>query len=173
MFERRKNRRFWTGMCVSLCAIFIAFFPLIANTYAQAPFAVVPDAGSLLNQIERSLPPPKMPVVGAVAAPPKIDLLKGSGETFQISRILFEGNLAIKSSELEKISASYLNRAVYFADLQNLAAEIALFYRQRGYIATVSIPHQIVVRGIVRLKVLETRFSGVKLDPNSGLPPEK
>ena len=154
-------------MCVSLCTIFIAFFLLIVKAYAQAPSATVPDAGSLLNQIERSLPPPKMPVVGAVAAPPKIDLLKGSGETFELSRILFEGNLAIKSFELEKISASYLNRAVYFADLQNLAAEIAVFYRQRGYIATVSIPHQIVVRGIVRLKILEARFSGAKLDPAS------
>jgi cytochrome bd-type quinol oxidase subunit 1 len=106
MFERRKNRRFWTGMCVSLCTFFIAFFLLIVKAYAQTPSATVPDAGSLLNQIERSLPPPKMPVVGAVAAPPKIDLLKGSGETFELSRILFEGNLAIKSSELEKISAS-------------------------------------------------------------------
>lgn len=154
-------------MRLSLCTIFIAFFLLIAKTYAQAPSVALPDAGSLLNQIEHSLPPPKMPVVGAAAAPPKIDLLRGSGETFQLSRILFEGNLAIKSSELEKIAVPYLNRAVYFADLQNLAAEISVFYRQRGYIATVSIPHQVVVRGIVRLKILEARFSGAKLDPNS------
>ena len=167
MFERRKNRRFWTGMCVSLCTIFIAFFSFTTMACAQAPNVVVPDAGSLLNQIERSLPPPKMPVVGAPAAPPKIDLLKGSGETFALNRILFEGNLAIKSPELEKVAASYLNRAVFFTDLQNLAAEISLLYRQRGYIATVSIPHQIVVRGIVRLKILEARFSGAKVDPNS------
>ena len=30
-----------------------------------------------------------------------------------------------------------------------------------------SIPHQIVVRGNVRLKILEARFSGARLDPNS------
>ena len=167
MFERRKNRRFWTGIRVSQVTIFVAFFSFCSVAYSQAPNLVFPDAGSLLNQIERSLPPPKLPIVGAPAAPPKIDLLKGSGETFALSRILFEGNLAVKSSELEKVAASYLNRAVYFADLQNLAAEISLLYRQRGYIATVSIPHQIVVRGIVRLKILEARFSGVRVDPNS------
>ena len=154
-------------MCVSLCTIFIAVFCYYSIAYAQTPSVVVPDAGSLLNQIERSLPPPKMPVVGAPAAPPKIDLLKGSGESFMLNRILFEGNVAIKSLELEKVAASYLNRAIFFADLQNLAAELSLVYRQRGYIATVSIPHQIVVRGIVRLKILEARFSGAMLDPNS------
>lgn len=167
MFERRKNRRFGTGECVPLYTLFISFFIVLSNAYAQAPAVTLPDAGSLLNQIERSLPAPKMPVVGAPAAPPQIDLLKGSGDTFVLNRIVFEGNLAIKSLELEKTAASYLNRSVYFADLQNLAAEISLLYRQRGYIATVSIPQQIVVRGIVRLKILEARFSGASLDPNS------
>ena len=103
---------------------FIAFFIMLSNASAQSPTIGFPDAGSLLNQIERSLPPPKLPVVGAPAAPPKIDLLKGSGETFVLNRILFEGNLAIKSLELEKITAPYLHRGVFFADLQNLAAVI-------------------------------------------------
>ena len=167
MFEQRKNRRFSTGRSVSLYMIFFAYFSMLSNVSAQSPSGGLPDAGSLLNQIERSLPAPKMPVVGAPAAPPKIDLLKGSGEAFVLNRVLFEGNLAIKSQELEKSAASYLNRSVFFADLQNLAAEISLLYRQRGYVATVSIPHQIVVKGIVRLKILEARFSGARLDPNS------
>jgi hemolysin activation/secretion protein len=147
--------------------LLIVFFSIISNAYAQGNGFVPPDAGSLLQGIERSLPAPKIPEVKAPTPPPQIGLLKGQGETLIVKRILFEGNLALKSMELEKAAATYLERPLTFADLQNLAAQIALLYRERGLIATVSIPHQIVVRGIVRLKVVEARFSGAVMDDNS------
>ncbi len=69
-----------------------------------------PDAGSLLNQIERSLPPPKLPSVGPPPAPPKIELLQGQGETLLVRQFIFSGNTAVRPDVLAKVVEPYLNR---------------------------------------------------------------
>lgn len=127
----------------------------------------IPDAGSLLNQIERSLPPPKLPNVGPPPAPPKIELLQGQGETLLVKQFIFSGNTAVRSDVLAKLVEPYLNRPLTFNELQNAAAALALVYREKGYIAAATIPKQVVKGGIVRFHMVESRFTGAVMDEST------
>ncbi|MFM9016993.1 MAG: hypothetical protein ACKOLZ_05720, partial [Verrucomicrobiota bacterium] len=65
----------------------------------------MPDAGSLLNQLERSLPPPRLPQVGPPPAPPKVDLELPKGAVIRVKRFVFEGNRSVRSEDLERALA--------------------------------------------------------------------
>lgn len=125
------------------------------------------DAGSLLNQIQRSFPAPKLPEVGPPPPLPRIDLVSAKGPTITVSAFTFTGNLLIPSERLAPAVAGYLNRPIGFEDLRNAAAEVSLLYRQAGYVASVSVPKQEVKDGVVVLQVRESTFGGVVIDPAS------
>jgi hemolysin activation/secretion protein len=125
------------------------------------------DAGSLLNQIQRSFPAPKLPEVGPPAALPKVELLPAKGPALTVSAFTFTGNLLIPSERLAPVLAGYVGRPLGFDELRNAAAEISLFYRKEGYVAAVSVPKQEVKGGVVLLKVAESRFGGVSIDAAS------
>ena len=167
MVNGRKIQQLWRHFFTLLSGFCFVFLYSISVSYSQNTGAFQPDAGSLLQGIERNKLNPQLPDVKSPEALPQIHLLKGNGENLVLKRVLFEGNLAVKTPDLEHVAAPYLDHPLYFADLQNLAAQISLLYRQRGYVATVSIPHQIVVRGNVRLKIVEAHFSGADIDPRS------
>lgn len=126
-----------------------------------------PDAGSLLNQIQRSFPAPRLPDVGPEAPPPKVEILTPKGPTITVKAFGFLGNLLIPSAKLTPLLAKYVGRPLTFEELRNAAAEISLYYRAQGYVATVSVPKQEVSDGIVLLRVLESRFGDVIVDPAS------
>ena len=126
-----------------------------------------PDAGSLLNQIQRSFPAPRLPDVGPPAPPPKVEILEPKGPTVTVKAFGFLGNLLIPSAKLTPLLAGYVGRPLTFEELRNAAAEISLYYRAQGYVATVSVPKQEVSDGIVLLRVLESRFGDVTVDPAS------
>lgn len=152
-----------------LCSL----FALVLLALLLLPFGAVraqgftPDAGSLLNQIERSLPAPKLPRVGPEPAPPAIELLKGQGETLLVKEFVFSGNTAVRSDVLAKAVETYLNRPLTFNELQNAAAALALVYREKGYVAAATIPKQVVKGGVVRFHIVESRFTGAVLDGSS------
>jgi len=125
---------------------------------------VTPDAGSLLNQIQRSFPAPRLPEVGPPPPPPKVELLAPKGATLSVSSFTFEGNTLVPSTQLSAMLQGYLGRALTFDDLRNAAAEVSLHYRSQGYVATVSIPKQEVKDGVVVLRILESRFGAVVFD---------
>jgi hemolysin activation/secretion protein len=134
-----------------------------------------PDAGSLLNQIQRSFPAPRLPEVGPPPQPPKIEILEPKGPTVTVKAFGFVGNLLIPSAKLTPLLAKYVGRPLSFEELRNAAAEISLYYRAQGYVATVSVPKQEVSDGIVLFRVLESRFGDVIVDPASDgrLDPER
>ncbi|MFM7208833.1 MAG: ShlB/FhaC/HecB family hemolysin secretion/activation protein [Verrucomicrobiota bacterium] len=127
----------------------------------------MPDAGSLLNQLERSLPPPRLPQVGPPPAPPKVDLELPKGAVIRVKRFVFEGNRSVRSEDLERALAPFIGRDLTLADLRNAAAEVALLYRSRGLLAAASVPAQDATEGQVRIRVRESRFGGARVDPAS------
>ena len=165
-WHQGEEQRGALGLPRCVFALFAAFvMTLLAVPFGQARAqGFTPDAGSLLNQIERSLPPPKLPSVGPPPAPPKIELLKGQGETLLVKQFIFTGNTAIHSDVLANAVAQYLNRPLTFSDLQNAAAALAMIYREKGYIAAATIPKQVVKVGIVRFHIVESRFTGAVMD---------
>ena len=143
-------------------------FLLVASIPAQAQTTDYgPLGGTLRNEIERNLPQPALPAVQPKPAPAKPSAAVEQANTMTVEQFNFRGNVVLDESVLRRVVASYLGRPVSFADLQNAASALALAYRERGYVATVSIPRQEIVDGVVSFKIAEARFSGAVIDGNS------
>lgn len=140
---------------------------LATLTTGAARAQAAPDAGSLLNQIQRSFPAPRLPEVGPPPPPPQVELLAPKGPTVTVKTFGFQGNQLVPSEKIAPLLQGYVGRPLTFEDLRNAAAEISLYYRAQGYVATVSVPKQEVKDGVVQLRVLESRFGDVLVDPAS------
>ena len=123
--------------------------------------------GTFRNEIERNLPMPALPSVKPNPAPAKAEAAAEQSNTITVERFNFRGNSVLNETVLARVVASYRGRPVSFADLQNAASALALAYRERGYVATVSLPRQEIIDGVVTFSVVEARFSGTVIDENS------
>ena len=141
--------------------------------FAQPAAAVQPDptlgleGGVLRNNLERNLPQPALPELSPKSGTetPKTPAL--TGDSVVVSRFRFIGNTLLSDRALARSVELYLNRSIDFSELQNAAAMAALAYRDKGYVATVSIPRQEIVDGIVTLKVVEAKYAGASIDGSS------
>lgn len=156
------------GLQIALFGALFAgvFAPL---SHAQTPLTEADRAfgGTLRNEVERSLTTPILPKIEPKSAPDRSAEKKAKGETMVVSSFRFVGNTLLSDSALNRAVAPYLGRPVDFDDLQNAAALAALAYRDRGFIATVSIPRQEIDEGVITLRVAEARYGGARLDPTS------
>lgn len=142
--------------------LLISSVPLHAQILNDGSFG-----GTFRNEIERSLPQPALPSVQPKPAPDKQSAADGQDNLITVERFNFRGNIVLDEAVLRRVVAPYLGRPVSFADLQNAASGLALAYRERGYVATVSIPRQEIIDGVVSFKIVEARFSGAVIDGNS------
>jgi hemolysin activation/secretion protein len=173
------NHRRKTGSLMSLTHPF--FSPLKA---ARAPFVSVllllafaspasgaqpyePDGGDIRNQIERNLPQPALPAVLPKPTPQAPKVAEDSSEKIVVSRFRFVGNILLSDRVLARSVELYVNRPVDFNELQNAAAMAALAYRDKGYVATVSIPRLEIDGGVVTFKVVEAKYAGASIDGSS------
>lgn len=138
----------------------------VPSTHAQTE-AERAVGGTLRNEIERSLTTPILPKIEPKSGSDRPAEKKPKGETMVVSKFRFTGNTLLSDSALNRAVAPYIGRPVDFDDLQNAAALAALAYRERGFIATVSIPRQEIDEGVITLRVAEARYGGAKLDPTS------
>ena len=143
-------------VAAGLALLFVAVSSAQSQTYNPPP--ADQDAGALRQNLERNLPPPSLPAVTPKPATeaPKTPAL--TGDTVVVSRFRFIGNTLLSDRVLNRSVELYVNRSVDFAELQNAAAMAALAYREKGYVATVSIPRQEIVDGIVTLNVVEAKY---------------
>ena len=135
-----------------------------------APFTSVslaqttPDAGSLLQQLERDrkpvLPPKALPT--QPTQPSAMQPLLGTSVT--VSRFRFVGNTLLSAEQLAPAVAEYLNRPLDFAKLQAASAAVAKIYRSAGWIVRAYLPQQEIVDGVVIIQIVEAVFGGVKLE---------
>ncbi|MEI8031163.1 MAG: ShlB/FhaC/HecB family hemolysin secretion/activation protein, partial [Comamonadaceae bacterium] len=129
---------------------------------AQAQTA--PDAGSLLQQLERerrpALPPKALPA--RPAEPAALQPLQGASVT--VSNFRFVGNTLLSAGQLAPAVAEYLNRPLDFSQLQAASAAVAEAYRAAGWIVRAYLPQQDIVGGIVTIQIVEAVFGGVQLE---------
>ena len=125
------------------------------------------DGGAIRNQLERNLPQPTLPEVSPKPRPQAPKVAGDSSEKIIVSRFRFVGNMLLSDRALARSVELYVNRPVDFSELQNAAAMAALAYRDKGYVATVSIPRQEIDGGVVTLKVVESKYAGVSIDGSS------
>ena len=140
---------------------------LLALTAAVAPAAMaqtVPDAGTLLQQIEPSRLPP-LPARGAPEpVPPAMAALPAKGETLFVRAFSFAGNKLVSADELAAAVQPFAGRELRFAELQSAAAAAAAVYRQRGWVVRVYLPEQDIADGRVQLQVVEAVFGRVRVE---------
>ena len=148
---------------LSLCCLFLS---LLMST--QIVLAV--DAGDQLNQIERNQRK-KEPL----KSPPRIEQEKeapkpkSQGTTFKISSFSFEGNKLISSNELQSYLTGYLNHEISLDELKAAVDSLSILYKDKGYLATASLPKQDITNGNVKVIIIEAKFGGaqLKFDPNA------
>ena len=123
-----------------------------------------PDAGSLLQQLERerrpALPPKALP--SRPAEPAALQPLQGASVT--VSSFRFVGNTLLSAGQLAPAVAEYLNRPLDFSQLQAASAAVAEIYRAAGWIVRAYLPQQDIVDGVVTIQIVEAVFGGVQLE---------
>ena len=131
------------------------------NAIAQAQ--TIPDAGSLLQQIERDrqsapkrLIRPDAPVAPEMKAQP--------GLAVTVTQFKLLGNTLLGEEPLQAALATFLNRPLGFADLQLAAAAVAERYRQAGWVVRAYLPKQEIEGSSVIIQIIEGRFGATLID---------
>lgn len=149
-------------------AVALAFVAVCGAAAAQNQ--TQPDAGSLLQQIEREreLLLPKR--VEPRKEPLPQDLKEIPGLTVIAKSFRFNGNTIFSSEELAPLLTEFLNRPIGFSDLVRAADTVAEHYRKAGWVVRVYLPKQDITQGIITIQVVEAVFGGTVFE---GDPPTR
>jgi hemolysin activation/secretion protein len=130
---------------------------------------IAPDAGSILRDQQRpALELPTRPAPSIKLDEPARPALTPSDTRFVLKSIRITGNAAFTQDELLAAVQNYIGKEVGFADLDQAAARISRFYRERGYmVARAYLPAQDIKDGAVEIAVIEGRFGKIDLKNTS------
>ena len=138
------------------------FLTAVASSLAQAQ--TPPDAGVLLQQIERDRTPQlprKMAPERQVAPEP---MKAAPGVVVNVKQFRFAGNTLLSAEQLSPVVAGYLNRPLDFNQLQEAAVAVANAYRSAGWLVRAYLPKQDITEGVLTIQVVEAVFGGASLD---------
>jgi hemolysin activation/secretion protein len=86
------------------------------------------------------------------------------GPTLEVTSVVFEGNNAIATRELQGVAAPYVGRAVTRIELEQLREAVSRHYLERGYVNSGAVfPDNFYHAGVVRLQIIEGRVEEVRL----------
>jgi hemolysin activation/secretion protein len=138
--------------------ILVALLSFSCAAHAQ------PDAGTLLQQIEKDQQP-LLPRQAEPAKPLEPAPFKApSGLSVTVKEFRFAGNTLLSAEQLAPAVASYLNRPLGMTELRRAAAAVADAYRQAGWIVRAYLPQQEIQDGIVTIQIVEAVFAGTVID---------
>lgn len=147
-----------------LMAALLAIVPLA--TLAAAPG--IPDAGSIMQQIQPSTP--SRPSGSGTG----LTIEQGDGSKlpptapFLIQGFQIVGNTLVDTSTLQALVADARGQMLTLPQLGELVARITTYYRSKGYpLSRAIIPAQTIALGVVRIEVIEARYGKVSLDNTS------
>jgi hemolysin activation/secretion protein len=148
--------------------------PLMAALLAFAPLATlaadpgIPDAGSILQQIQPSMPPlPSGSVTGLTIKQDDGSKLPPTAP-FLIQSIQIVGNTLVDTSTLLALVADARGQMLTLPQLGEMVARITAYYQSKGYpLSRAIIPAQTIALGVVRIEVIEARYGKVSLDNTS------
>jgi hemolysin activation/secretion protein len=91
-----------------------------------------------------------------------------------LQRVVFEGNLALPTDQLETLAAPWIGRPANVADLEMLRVTVTRLYIQRGYVNSGALLESRTVAddGTVKLRLIEGRLSELRLQGLDGLDEE-
>lgn len=122
---------------------------------------VAPDAGSILRDQQKPFletPSRTAPAI-KLDEPARPALKPPTSARFLLNGFRITGNTVFAESELIALIRDYAGRTVGFADLDQAAAQISHYYRERGYlVARAYLPAQDINEGMVEIALIEGRF---------------
>lgn len=140
----------WCVVPLIFCACLIS-----SQAWGQAP----PDAGRMLQEMQKAAPPPKQapqkpPIV--TPAPPAPPMKKPAEEKLLVKGFTFSMDFpVVPESELQKVVKDYTNREVTFGELQEAAEKVTNYLRGKGYfLARAYIPQQEIKEGILKITII-------------------
>lgn len=124
--------------------------------------AVVPGAGDALRDLPRAEPQSPPPVVNVPSAPaaPTPEVAQATAE---IRGVRFEGATLVSNEDLQEWVSPYIGRRLSLPELEAMVRGVSALYRERGWLASASLPPQEVVDGVIRVVVTEARLEGVNV----------
>ncbi len=143
---------------IALACLFLS--PLLVSA---DPLPTAPDAGQILQQIERDLdikPAPTQPVLPSEPAPAE----DAAVDKVTIKQFKFKGNRVLGESDLQEAVAPLTNRSISIAELKTCTDLVSALYRKKGYLASCTLPEQDITEGVVQIDIVEAVFGGVKFD---------
>lgn len=152
--------------CVSATLIALLSASGVAHAVSQSDIPKgVPDAGQVLQEIQRDLEVKPLPEAPVIEEAP---IQEDQGEKVIIKQFKFEGNQALNVADLQEVLSSLTNHEITIAQLKGCVDLISAYYRQKGYLAVASLPEQDITDGIVVIKIVEAEFGGLKFDGEYG-----
>lgn len=148
---------------LAVCAALATLAPLSAFADPDIP---VPNAGQLLQQIERDsivTPLPVQPVIEESAPEPE-----DQGPKVVVKQFKFEGNKVLSAAELEGALETLTGHEISITQLKGAVDLISSFYREKGFLATATLPEQDITEGVIIIKIVEAIFGEVKVDGQYG-----
>lgn len=106
----------------------------------------------------------KLPPIAPAAMPSSASPVPEQARSFRINRIIFHGNAAISTDELNGLVATYLGRDLDEADLEELRLQITRHYVERGFINSGALFDAAPVSGNeLNIRVVEGHLNSVRL----------
>lgn len=128
----------------------------------------VPLPGQILQEIERSQRIPLLPEVGPVVRiPAERPEPNADGVRFEFKGARFTGNTLLTDEQLQEVVSEFVGNQLSIDDLYLLAGLITDRFFEAGFLVTTRLPEQEVTDGVVAYEVVEARFGGAAIDPES------
>jgi hemolysin activation/secretion protein len=123
----------------------------------------VPDAGSVLKQIEQQKRTP-LPAESAPLFVPPSPMTSLGGATLVVQAFQFAGNTRLSGAQLARSVETFVGREIGFSDLQNAAIAVANAYRKAGWVVRAYLPQQEIAGGTVTIQIIEATLGGVQVE---------
>jgi len=143
-----------------LAALFMVTVP--------AAGSIVPDAGSILQQIRPIIPPTPTSTAMGLTIEGKPAGRLPPGFPFIVRKIQISGNTLFDTTTLHALVAAAEGKRLSLSDLGELVTRITDYYHTHGYVlARAIIPAQVIRDGVVVVEVFEARYGAIRIDNHS------
>ena len=156
VLEPLRPMRYVTGLLLALAS------PLVFAAPPPTPPPTVPDAGTILQQVQPVIPPPTPSSGTGLTIEPEPGANVPPTAPFLVRSMQIVGNARIDTATLHALVADAEGQSLTLAQLHERVVRITRYYQPHGYpLARAIIPQQIMEAGNVRIEIIEARYGKV------------
>ena len=160
--EALQPMRYVTGWLLALAS------PLVFAAPPPTPPQTVPDAGTILQQVQPVIPPPPPSNGTGLTIDREPGATLPQTAPFLVQSIEIVGNTRFDTPTLHALLADSEGQTLTLRQLHERVALITRFYQAHGYpLARAIIPQQLIEAGHVRIEIIEARYGKVVLENSS------